>query len=342
YQPAKRGAARAASPSPGGTTPTRPTPAAKPAYGTGPTFGTKPGFGTKPTFAPKPPLGGKVAGGAKPVAGGKGPPGPAARGTGTPPPTDWAAVADWYDKLVGDEGSEYHQKVIFPGVLRLLAPKPGDPILDVACGQGALARLLAAKGAVVTGVDAAEPLVRAAVARGPADASYHVGDARKLDEVPGVAAGTFAAAACVLAIQNINPIGPVFAGVAAALRPMGRLVLVMMHPCFRGPKETSWGWDEQTGSQYRRVDRYLMPRKEPIITHPGSDPLGYTWTFHKPIEQYVKALRGAGLLVDAIEEWASHKVSQPGPRATVENLAREEIPMFMAIRAVKVGGAAGE
>ncbi len=84
-----------------------------------------------------------------------------------------------------------------------------------------------------------------------------------------------------------------------------------------------------------------MPRKRPIVTHPGSDPGAYTWTFHKPIEAYVRALRGAGLLVDAMEEWASHKTSQPGPRAMAENQAREEIPMFMAIRAVKVG-VAGE
>src|SRR5688572_6945724 len=33
--------------------------------------------------------------------------------------THWGEVADWYDKLVGEEGSEFHREVIFPGVLRL-------------------------------------------------------------------------------------------------------------------------------------------------------------------------------------------------------------------------------
>jgi len=88
--------------------------------------------------------------------------------------------------------------------------------------------------------------------------------------------------------------------------------------------------------QYRRVDRYLAPRKSPIATHPGKDPHQYTWSFHKPIEAYVKALRKAGLLIDAIEEWTSHKTSTSGPRAAAENLARKEIPMFMAIRARRV------
>jgi hypothetical protein len=44
-------------------------------------------------------------------------------------------------------------------------------------------------------------------------------------------------------------------------------------------------------------------------------------------------------LVDAIEEWPSHKISTSGPRAAAENLARKEIPMFMAIRAVRISAA---
>ena len=85
----------------------------------------------------------------------------------------------------------------------------------------------------------------------------------------------------------------------------------------------------------RRVDRYLTPRKAPIVARPGAEKDVYTWTFHKPIEAYVKALRQAELLIDAIEEWPSHKVSTSGPRAGAENIARKEIPMFLAIRARK-------
>jgi hypothetical protein len=50
----------------------------------------------------------------------------------------------------------------------------------------------------------------------------------------------------------------------------------------------------------------------------------------------VKSLRNAGLLIDALEEWPSHKTSQPGPRAAAENAARKEIPMFLALRARKI------
>ena len=78
-----------------------------------------------------------------------------------------------------------------------------------------------------------------------------------------------------------------------------------------------------------------MPRKTPIVTHPGKSPDVYTWTFHKPIEAYVRALRQAGMLVDALEEWPSHKTSEPGPRRPRRTTARNEIPMFLAIRAIK-------
>lgn len=249
-----------------------------------------------------------------------------------PKTTDWSDVASWYDALVGEAGSEYHRHVVLPGVLRLLDARPEQKVLDVACGEGVLCRLLSEKGVQTTGVDAARDLIASARKKGPGD--YRVGDARDLAALPEAA---FDAAACVLAIQNIHPIRPVFDSVARCLKPLGRFVVVMMHPAFRGAKESHWGWDAEAKVQYRRVDRYLIPRKSPIVAHPGQKESEYTWTFHKPIEAYVKAARQAGLLIDALEEWPSHKTSGPGPRQAAENQSRKEIPMFLAIRCVKVG-----
>src|SRR5882672_11362233 len=84
------------------------------------------------------------------------------------PRTDWGNVAGWYDQLVGESGSEYHREVVLPGVLRLLDPKPQQKILDIACGQGVLCRILAEREAEVTGVDGARELIEAAKQRGPA------------------------------------------------------------------------------------------------------------------------------------------------------------------------------
>src|SRR3954471_21924231 len=72
-------------------------------------------------------------------------------------PTHWGEVAEWYDTLVGDEGSEYHREVILPGVMRMMGggnakaetrnakrAEGNRRVLDLACGQGVLCRQLAA------------------------------------------------------------------------------------------------------------------------------------------------------------------------------------------------------
>ncbi len=274
------------------------------------------------------------------------------------PATDkgWEHVATWYDSLLEDRVSDHHERVILPGTVRLLAPSPrgeGDRILDVACGQGILCRRLADLGARVVGVDASPSLIeRAKKIGGGERCEYAVADARRLGERD---LGTFDAAACVMAIMNIEPTGPVFAGVAKVLKPGGRFVMVMLHPAFRSPGQTAWEWataqphpfakrdpanrPQPQPKQFRRVDGYLSPRQREIVMNPGAVAAGkppvVTLTFHRPIQTYVAALAEAGLRVDALEEWASVRTSQPGPRAAEENRARREIPMFLAIRAIK-------
>jgi ubiquinone/menaquinone biosynthesis C-methylase UbiE len=218
----------------------------------------------------------------------------------------WDEVATWYDALVGDEGSEYHQKVIVPGILRLLELRPGERALDLACGQGVLSRALFKQGAEVTGVDSSPRLLQMARQRSPRGIRYLQADARALN---GLADASFDAIACALAIQNIDPLEPVLSGCARLLRPGGRLVLVMNHPTFRIPRQSRWGWDEARRLMYRAVDRYLSPLRIPIDTRPFKAPGQFTWTYHRPLQDYVKALTSAGLLVDALEEWPSDRKS---------------------------------
>lgn len=72
----------------------------------------------------------------------------------------------------------------------------------------------------------------------------------------------------------------------------------------------------------------------PINAHPGQDVSPMTWSFHHPLEDYSTYLYNNGFLIEKIEEWTSDKKSE-GKAAKMENRAREEFPMFMAILAVK-------
>ena len=286
-----------------------------------------------------------------------------------PDETSWDHVAEWYDGMIDERRSDHFEQVILPGTLRLLQPEAGQRVLDVACGQGELCRRLASLGVRAVGVDASPRLIEAAgrhngeLPDSSPPPEYAVGDARELG---GLEVGDgFDAAACVMALMNINPLEAVFRGIADRLRPGGRFVGVILHPAFRAPRQTSWGWDDQRtalaskpartvapgkrghreerargeGRQYRRVDGYLSPGQTPIVMNPGAASGGAaevtTWTFHRPIQAYVAALASAGLLVDGIEEWPSLRASRPGPRASEENRARREIPLFLAVRAVR-------
>ena len=82
------------------------------------------------------------------------------------------------------------------------------------------------------------------------------------------------------------------------------------------------------------MDLYASEISIPLMTPPVSGSGGYTLTYHRPLQTYVQALAGAGLHIDMLEEWASHKTSEPGKRSRGENRARTEFPLFMALRAV--------
>lgn len=275
---------------------------------------------------------------------GDAPPENAVSAEGNVKETQWDRVSEWYNDLLSDRGSDHHERLLIPGSLRLLELQQGERVLDVACGQGILSRAMAEAGACVLGVDSSPSLVaRARELRAEnAGIEYRVGDAQHLGDTIDPGGIGFDAAACLMALMNIEDLNATLAGVSAMLRPGGRFVGVILHPAFRTPRRTAWGWEgssPESQRQFRRVDAYLGEEAIPITMNPGAHSSGAeavtTTTFHRPISLYVDAARRAGLLIDAIEEWASVRESQPGPRSDEENRARREIPMFMAFRAIK-------
>ena len=56
-----------------------------------------------------------------------------------------------------------------------------------------------------------------------------------------------------------------------------------------------------------------------------------TVSFHRPLQYYIKLLSKNGFALTRLEEWISHKKSQKGPKQSIEDTARKEIPLFMAL-----------
>jgi SAM-dependent methyltransferase len=252
-------------------------------------------------------------------------------------PTSWDKVAGWYDGWVGEEGSEFHREVAIPAVMRLLEPTEGEKVLDIGSGQGVLAPYISGEGAAYTGVDASPKLVQVAKRRHSKCGRFLLGDARCLCEIPGLRPGSFDAAVFMLSIQDMDPLDQVIKSTAWALREGGRLVIFLTHPAFGVPRQSGWGWDEGRKLQYRRVDRYLTPMSVPMKALPGH-PRPATRSFHRPVSEYINTLSRCGLLVEHMVEVPSHKVNAYGPVDKAADTARKEIPLFLGLRARKVGG----
>ncbi|MDB5693441.1 MAG: class SAM-dependent methyltransferase [Alphaproteobacteria bacterium] len=124
-------------------------------------------------------------------------------------PIDYAANAAFVPALGGP-------------AFELLAPQPGELILDIGCGDGALTERIVAAGARVIGLDASPDMVEAARARG---VDAFVADAQALDlDSQGVRFGQFDAAFSNAALHWMLDPDAVASGVHSVLKPGGRFV----------------------------------------------------------------------------------------------------------------------
>jgi len=145
----------------------------------------------------------------------------------------WSSIANWYDELLV-AGSGPHETAIL-SLAELLPDIDGLDLIDVACGQGIAARLLAQLGATVTGVDSSDAMIDNARRHGTPEGtpiSYSVDDAQKLSTFD---ANSFDAATCQLALMDIPDLDAALTAIARVVRPAGTLTFVIGHPVFLAP-----------------------------------------------------------------------------------------------------------
>lgn len=249
--------------------------------------------------------------------------------------TSWEPASQWYKTIVGEEGHYYHQHIILPGVLKLLnlTDHPSPALLDLACGPGVLARQLP-DHVNYTGIDISKTLVKEAKKLDShLKHTYLVADAMKnlpLDN------SKFSHATIILSLQNMRHPLPVFQNAYKYLETNGLLIIVLNHPCFRIPRQSSWQIDEAKKLQYRRIDRYLSPLEIPIQAHPSKgEQSPQLISYHYPLSHYFHWLKEANFSVCDMEEWCSNKMST-GASAKMENRSRQEIPLFLTLCARKL------
>jgi trans-aconitate methyltransferase len=200
-------------------------------------------------------------------------------------------------------------------VLDLLAPQPGERVLDLGCGDGVLSEKIKATGATVVGVDASANMVEAAKRRGI--------DARVMDGFNLTFDAEFDAVLSNAALHWMkrDP-SAVVAGVRRALKPGGRFagemgghgnvaaITVALLAVLKGrgvsQAEASSPWYFPTLDDYRaRLERAgfrvesikLIPRPTPLPT----DMAGWLKTFAMPLIRVLPPADQSSALDEAIE-----------------------------------------
>ena len=212
--------------------------------------------------------------------------------------TSWEKGASWYDSVTTKSGHYYHKTVILPKLKQLLQlEKAKDPyILDVGCGQGILARTLCSKVPYL-GLDNSKALLSLAdTYQKKSDHRFMLQDATVDYDLNQ----KFSHVIFLLSLQNMSNPEMALRQVSKHIKPSGTLILVLNHPCFRIPRQSSWGIDRPQKIQYRRINRYSSPLTIPIQIHPGSKSQDSLWAFHFPLAKYFESLNKSGLSVTCL------------------------------------------
>lgn len=234
----------------------------------------------------------------------------------------WDEHAQWWiDGFTAGADPEYEEQIIPLAVEELAG---FGRVLDVGCGDGQIARALAAGGAEVTGIDPTERNLQVARERGGGPV-YVRGEAADL---PFRDAEFDAVVAC-LVFEHIDELDSAVSEVARVLRPGGRFAFFLNHPLLQTPGS---GWIDDhmidPPEQYWRIGAYLVETESIEEVEPGVR----IRFLHRPLSRYLNSLLAHGLSLG--------RMLEPSPpegflRRAPEYRLAHTVPRLLYLRSTK-------
>jgi ubiquinone/menaquinone biosynthesis C-methylase UbiE len=238
---------------------------------------------------------------------------------------EWDDAAESWVDFVRKGKDYYRDELNNPAAFRLIGNVKGRLVLDLACGEGYNARILARKGAKVVGVDFSAKLVQLArmeEAKKKLGIDYHFADATDLSRF---ASNSFDLVTCFMALQDIRNYERAVSEVARVLKNRGRFVFSIPHPCFEMVSDK--GNRISTNARYFvagedhiqwRMERLLKPFE--------------TTSFHRTLTDYFNVLHKNRLVVKRLVE------PQPTKRGIKKHPPLEQVllrPQSVVMEAVR-------
>jgi len=223
----------------------------------------------------------------------------------------WEANAGFWDEKQGDLGNASHREQIAPAALRLLNVQPGEIVLDAACGNGVFARKLAALGAQVVGFDFSPAMIEnarryAAQSEHRGRMRFQVMDATDEAQLLTLGAGRFDAVVSLMALMDMPEIAPLCRAARRLLKPEGRFIFAVVHPCFNSAPGIVRVMEEEdregeiVEAHSLKMSRYLTggaAKGLAIIGQPAAQ-----YYFHRPLHELLNTCFDAGFVLDQIDE----------------------------------------
>jgi 2-polyprenyl-3-methyl-5-hydroxy-6-metoxy-1,4-benzoquinol methylase len=247
----------------------------------------------------------------------------------------WDANAEWWDDRIGD-GNAFQIELIEPATERLLNVRPGDVILDIACGAGRFARRMVELGASVVAFDFSEKFIARAKQRTIEHAErieYHVIDATDGEQMLRLGRDRFDAAVATMALMDIESLDPLMSALARMLKKSGRFVFSVTHPCFFSAQIQRFAEDTERDGRLEflagvRVTGYLTASTTKTEGILGQPQLQYS--FHRPLEVLFGAAFRQGFAIDGLLEPALEDRPCDPQRLNWRNM--RDIPPVLVVR----------